>query len=54
LSKLYQQVCTWENCNLAWRKAARGKRGREPAASFEWRASTMVNEFTICLPAEIR
>jgi RNA-directed DNA polymerase len=37
LSKLYEQVCTWENFNLAWRKAARGKRGREPAASFEYR-----------------
>ena len=50
MSKLYQQVCTWENFNLAWRKAARGKRGREPAASFEYRASAMVNEFTICYP----
>jgi hypothetical protein len=37
LSKVYEQVCTWENFNLAWRKAARGKRGREPAASFEFR-----------------
>jgi hypothetical protein len=39
LSTLYQQVCTWENFNLAWRKAARGKS--------PWRAITMVNEFTI-------
>jgi RNA-directed DNA polymerase len=37
LSRLYEQVCTWDNLHLAWRKAARGKRGREPAASFEYR-----------------
>jgi len=33
---LYPQVCAWENVYLAWRKAARGKRGREPAAAFEY------------------
>jgi len=37
VSDLYEKVCTWENLYLAWRKAARGKRGREPAASFEYR-----------------
>ena len=25
---MYEQICTWDNLNLAWRKAARGKRGR--------------------------
>ena len=33
---LYPQVWAWENVYLAWRKARRGKRGREPAASFEY------------------
>ena len=37
MSDMYEQICTWDNLNLAWRKAARGKRGREPAASFEYR-----------------
>jgi retron-type reverse transcriptase len=37
MGDLYEQVCTWENLYLAWRKAARGKRGREPAARFEYR-----------------
>jgi RNA-directed DNA polymerase len=37
LGNLYDQVCTWENLWLAWHKAARGKRGREPAAGFEYR-----------------
>jgi RNA-directed DNA polymerase len=36
LSNLYEQICAWENLHLAWRKAARGKRGREPAARFEY------------------
>jgi hypothetical protein len=33
---LYPQVCSWENLHAAWRKAAKGKRGREPAATFEF------------------
>ena len=37
MDNLYEQVCTWDNLCLAWRKAARGKRGREPAARFEYR-----------------
>jgi RNA-directed DNA polymerase len=37
---LYPQICTWENIYLAWRKARRGKRGREPAASFEFDLET--------------
>lgn len=32
---LYPQVHAWENLLLAHRKAARGKRGRDPAAGFE-------------------
>ena len=34
---LYPQVCTWENLYAAWRKARLGKRGRAPAATFEYR-----------------
>ena len=37
MSDLYDHVCSWDNLYLAWRKAARGKRGREPAAGFEYR-----------------
>jgi len=37
VGELYEQICTWDNLYLARRKAARGKRGREPAASFEYR-----------------
>ena len=32
----YADVCEWENLYRAWRKAARGKRSRFPAASFEF------------------
>ena len=33
---LYEQVCNWDNLYLAYRKARKGKRGRPPAASFEF------------------
>ena len=33
---LYPQICTWENLYEAWRKARKGKRGRPPAATFEF------------------
>jgi RNA-directed DNA polymerase len=32
----YEQVHAWENLRLAWRKAAKGKRGRPAAAGFEY------------------
>ncbi len=32
----YEQVCDWDNLYLAYRKARKGKRGRPPAASFEY------------------
>lgn len=34
---LYTQVHSWENLLLAYRKASKGKRGRTPAAAFEYR-----------------
>ena len=37
---LYPQVCSWENLHRAWRKARKGKRGREPAATFEFNLET--------------
>jgi RNA-directed DNA polymerase len=37
---LYPQVCAWENLYLAWRKARKGKRGRVPAATFEFDLET--------------
>ena len=33
---LYPQICAFENIHLAYRKARQGKRGREPAAAFEF------------------
>ena len=33
---LYPQVCDWDNLYLAYRKARKGKRGRLPAATFEY------------------
>jgi retron-type reverse transcriptase len=37
---LYPQVWDWENLYLAWRKARKGKRGLEPAATFEYNLET--------------
>jgi len=34
--RLYGQVYDWDNLYLAYRKARKGKRGRQPAASFEF------------------
>jgi len=34
---VYAQICSWDNLLLAYRKAARGKRGKGPAARFEHR-----------------
>ena len=33
---LYPQVCAWENIELAYRRARKGKRARKPAATFEF------------------
>ena len=33
----YKNLCNWENLWLAWRKAARGKRGKVAAAAFEYK-----------------
>ena len=33
---MYAQICEWDNLYLAWRKAAKGKRGKGPAARFEF------------------
>ncbi|MCL4831440.1 MAG: hypothetical protein KJZ86_03330 [Caldilineaceae bacterium] len=33
----YADIYAWENLHAAWRKAARGKRGRGAAAAFEYR-----------------
>ena len=37
MADLCEQLCTWDNLWLAYRKAARGKRGMPPAAAFEYR-----------------
>jgi RNA-directed DNA polymerase len=36
-TRMYAQICSWDNLYLAFRKAARGKRGKGPAARFEHR-----------------
>jgi len=38
VSPTLRQLCSWENLVLAWRKAARGKRGTASVARFEYRA----------------
>lgn len=37
MTDLYTQVYSWTNLRAAHRKAARGKRGKSPAAAFEIR-----------------
>ena len=37
VTNIYADLYTWDNLYLAYRKAARGKRGRGPAARFEYR-----------------
>ena len=39
MGELYDQICSWENLRLAYRKAARGKRGKRAAAAFEYNLS---------------
>ena len=34
---MYAKLCSWDNLLLAYRKAAKGKRGKPPAAAFEYR-----------------
>jgi hypothetical protein len=36
MGEMYARICTWENLRLAHHKAARGKRGKRPAAAFEY------------------
>jgi retron-type reverse transcriptase len=38
ISSAFAQLCSWGNLVLAWRKAARGKRGTASVARFEYRA----------------
>ncbi len=33
----FEQLCSWDNLWLAWKKASKGKRGKIAAASFEYR-----------------
>lgn len=35
ITEAFAQLCSWENLLIAWRKAAKGKRGFPPAATFE-------------------
>ncbi len=37
MPELYAELCSWDNLTLAYRKTARGKRGKGPAARFEYR-----------------
>jgi retron-type reverse transcriptase len=41
---LFPRVVAWENLLLAYRKASRGKRGRSPAASFEFQVADRLLE----------
>ena len=37
MEQSYEQLCSWENLWSAWRHASKGKRGKNAAASFEYR-----------------
>jgi hypothetical protein len=37
ITPAFSRLCSWENLLCAWRKAAKGKRGHAPAATFESR-----------------
>jgi len=37
MDTVYERLCSWDNLYLAYRKAAKGKRGKPPAACFEYR-----------------
>jgi hypothetical protein len=41
-SPAFRRLCAWENLVLAWRRAARGKRGTASVARFEFRAEDHV------------
>jgi hypothetical protein len=43
-SPAYRHLCSWENLVLAWRGAARGKRGTASVARFEFRAEEHLAE----------
>jgi len=56
---LYPQVYAWENLELAYRRARKGKRARAPAAAFEFDRERNLTElqqelrektYCICLP----
>ncbi|MBN1922332.1 MAG: RNA-dependent DNA polymerase, partial [Anaerolineae bacterium] len=49
MTELYTQLCSWDNLYLAYRKAARGKRGKGPAACFEYR----LEDNLVALQAEL-
>jgi RNA-directed DNA polymerase len=44
ISPAFRHLCSWENLVLAWRKAARGKRGTASVAYFECRAEEHLHE----------
>jgi len=37
MGKMYDRICSWENLDMAHRRAAGGKRGRSAAAAIEYR-----------------
>ncbi|MFQ5595092.1 MAG: hypothetical protein ACE5HA_13180 [Anaerolineae bacterium] len=49
---LYPRVCDWDNIYLAYRKARKGKRGRPPAASFEYHLESNLVELNQQLVAK--
>jgi reverse transcriptase-like protein len=51
LSAAFRHLCSWENLVLAWRAAARGKRGTAGVARFEYRVEEHLHEVRIRLLA---
>ena len=44
LTPAFSRLCSWENLLSAWRKAAKGKRGLMPAATFEYQLADRLLE----------
>jgi RNA-directed DNA polymerase len=50
---MYARICSWENLRLAHREAARGKRGRRAAASFEYHLADRLLELQRDLVSQV-
>ncbi len=52
MGELYDQVYDWGNLRLAYQKASKGKRGKGPAAAFEYRLADNLRQLQEELAAQ--